>query len=243
MLISLTVLSFSLSGCNNEIAMNQVDTTIENTTAQSVPAKNGILDSSDEVFKYLDVNQDKKVSKEEFKTLVDSLLNMTQNKDKMTTLAMQAFDVSDDSPKDGALTLNEFKILNEKNFDKIILGKNSLFTNKDTTKINPLVISKLFDTIKDAKDTISEKAFAKYLSQNKNIKSSDVQAVFTALDSNKNKTLTKDEFSLMFNTSNKNSIFGKVGGAIGTVAMGVGLVIFLPFAWLAEKLGVFDNIK
>ena len=78
-LISISILSLALTGCGTSIEESKFS--IDNQiTTQSTPVKNSLLDSSDQVFKFIDINQDKKVSRDEFKNFVDIMLE--GNKDK-----------------------------------------------------------------------------------------------------------------------------------------------------------------
>lgn len=230
-LISISILSLSLTGCGTSIEESQFS--IDNQiTTQSSPVKNSLLDSSDQVFKFIDINQDKKVSRDEFKNFVDIMLEGNKDKERFTKVSMEAFDKSD-LPKDRFLSQKEFTILNEKSFDDLLSGKNSISTNKNTSSINDLNSSKVFDIIKDSKDSISEKAFLNHLSKSKDLNDSERREVFTFLDSNKNKILTKDEFSLMFKNLNKNGTFRNVLEKTVFVAV---LIITAPIVWIQGKL-------
>lgn len=82
-LIALSILGLSIGGCETNTSIENLQTSIDNElTTQSNTVKNGVLDSSDQIFKFIDINQDKKVSREEFKNFVNIMLEGNNKRNK-----------------------------------------------------------------------------------------------------------------------------------------------------------------
>lgn len=237
LMLSLSIFSVSLFGCNTATTdlQDQMNPSSE-VSAQST-AKNGVLDSEAEMFKYMDLNKDGNLAIDEFKMFINALLDGNKDKDRLNKVSMTAYSNAD-ANKDNKLTVKEFKVLNTE-FDKILNNKNSINKNSVTSnQINPTLIPKMFNMMKDSANGISEKAFIQFYLDT-NTTAAEAKKGFDLFDANKDKSLSLDEFKKMFDQTNKN---GVITDSVKKAAQVVGLVLLMPFAWLAEKLGLFHNI-
>lgn len=237
LMLSMSVFSVSLFGCNTATTDIQDQLNPIEASTQAASAKNGVFDSETEMFKYMDLNKDGSLAIDEFKMFITALLDGNKDKDRLTKVSMTAY-ANADANKDNKLTSNEFKVLNTE-FDKILNNKNSISKNSITSnQINPTLIPKMFNMMKDSSKGISEKAFIQFYLDTSTT-ADEAKKGFDLFDTNKDKSLSLDEFKKMFDQTNKN---GVITDGVKKAAQVVGLVLLMPFAWLAEKLGLFHNI-
>lgn len=227
-----------LSACAMDTNFSEIE---QNTNESiSVQSKNDVLEVSiKDVFSSLDVNKDNKISKSELTDVLDLTLDKNTEKNKIFEAFMKEFKNSDDS-KDGYLDQQEFKVFNSKDLSNVS-KKNSLFgPNK---KIGMGASENIFNTIKDSKNGISQKAFVNYIIQKRNIPLHDtyiVENMFMNLDVDRNEFLTKEELSYMILPDS--DFIKKFKAVVGGTLAGVALIVVLPVHWVGHKLGLTGKL-
>ncbi|MFN8673716.1 MAG: EF-hand domain-containing protein [Candidatus Sericytochromatia bacterium] len=217
--LSALLVSYALTACSPQTSNMQDIQETQNISAQA----NEDIDI--DLFNALDSNQNGGVSFSELKVFLDVVATEVQNKDNFIKACQTAFNTSDLS-KNGEIEKSEFKGFQTELAKVAGPSKNSA---KQPQTTDPKVIKMIFNSLKDSKDSMSEKAFTKL--KIKKLTSAQLQEVFKVLDKNNNKSLDYNEFSAIY--TGKNSFSDAISGIKGAVA----IVLALPVLLLLKLFG------
>lgn len=232
LVLSGILMSYSLTGCNSQTNL-PVEELNTNQEVQSLANKS--ISEMDAAFNFIDDNRDKKISYQEFKSLIDILATTSKDKTLLYSRFETAFKGAD-ANSDKMLDKTEFSSFGK---ETQLLAKNSFSSNR---AVDAKYIRKAFDRIRGAEDTISERNFVKYLIEPPApLTNAQASKMFIELDKNKDMRLDYKEFEKLFtkNDLEKNGFISKTVELVKLIP----LLLVAPIIIIMDKLGLFDNLK